>query len=352
MSDEPLLCFDGDNAGRRAAYRAVDMALPRLVPGKSLLFASLPEGQDPDDLVRSGGSAAVAEVLRGARPLAEMLWTRETETAHIDTPERRAGLEARLNQATAVIAHESVRKYYRQDLETRLRQLFQPQRAASEFGGRGQRSFQNRGARGDSKFAGRGSLQRQPTRDTLGPASARLSASSIVRGGRSALPPREALILFALLNHPWLLETHAEELVELEFLHPDADRLRRAILDAVAGHEAVDTHALRAAIEKRNLGTLLVRLETPLSHGADWPARPDAAPEDVRPWWTHIVALHRKSRSLNKELREAERALAEDASDANLGRLRDVQEQLSSVEGTESTVEGFGALSGRKVRGL
>ena len=109
---------------------------------------------------------------------------------------------------------------------------------------------------------------------------------------------------------------------------------------------------MRAAIDKRNLGTLLARLETPLSHGADWPARPDAAPEDVRPWWTHVVTLHRKSRSLNKELKDAERALAEDASDANLNWLRDVQGRLTALEGTEATIEGFGALSGRKVRGL
>src|SRR5262245_9696979 len=80
MADEPILCFDGDKAGQRAAYRALDMALPRLKPGKSVRFALLPEGQDPDDLVRSGGRQAVAEVLSGARPLADMLWARETET--------------------------------------------------------------------------------------------------------------------------------------------------------------------------------------------------------------------------------------------------------------------------------
>ena len=107
MSDEPMLCFDGDNAGRRAAFRAVDMALPRLAPGKSLSFAALPEGQDPDDLIRSAGRGAMADVLAGARPLAEMLWSRETEAGRFDTPERRAGLEARLNQVTAAIAHEA-----------------------------------------------------------------------------------------------------------------------------------------------------------------------------------------------------------------------------------------------------
>src|SRR3954467_4632180 len=94
VADEPILCFDGDAAGRRAAYPAVDLALPRLLPGKSLRFALLPEGQDPDDLVRSGGRDAVAEILGSARPLGEMLWQRETEAGVFDTPERRAALEA------------------------------------------------------------------------------------------------------------------------------------------------------------------------------------------------------------------------------------------------------------------
>src|SRR5215470_8090597 len=90
MADEPILCFDGDDAGRRAAYRAVDLALPLIKPGKSLKFASLPEGQDPDDLWRSGGRAAIDEVLGAARPLAQVLWMRETEAGGLDTPERQA----------------------------------------------------------------------------------------------------------------------------------------------------------------------------------------------------------------------------------------------------------------------
>src|SRR6266496_4125979 len=93
MADEPILCFDGDGAGRRAAYRAVDLALPLLKPGKSLKFASLPEGQDPDDLWRSGGRAAIEEVINAALPLAQVLWMRETEAGGFETPERRAALE-------------------------------------------------------------------------------------------------------------------------------------------------------------------------------------------------------------------------------------------------------------------
>src|SRR5665213_2362837 len=114
MADEPVLCFDGDGAGLRAAYRAVELAMPRLKPGKSLKFALLPEGQDPDDLARSAGREAVAEVIAAARPLAAMLWARETEGHSFDSPERRAALEARINEVTAGIADVSVRKYYRQ----------------------------------------------------------------------------------------------------------------------------------------------------------------------------------------------------------------------------------------------
>ena len=101
MADEPMLCFDGDDAGRRAAYRALDLALPLLKPGKSLKLATLPDGQDPDDLARSGGREAIEDVLGAARPLAQVLWTRESEAGPFDTPERRAALEARIGEVTA-----------------------------------------------------------------------------------------------------------------------------------------------------------------------------------------------------------------------------------------------------------
>ncbi len=128
MADEPILCFDGDSAGLRAAYRAVDLAMPRLKPGKSLKFALLPQGQDPDDLARSGGRDAIADVIGASRPLAGMLWARETEGHAFDTPERRAALEARVNEVTATIADEAVRRYYRQDFSARLSQFFAPVR--------------------------------------------------------------------------------------------------------------------------------------------------------------------------------------------------------------------------------
>src|SRR6201997_4072548 len=138
MADEPILCFDGDKAGQKAAWRAADLALPHLKPGKSLRFALLPEGQDPDDLARAGGRAAIEEVISIARPLADVIWSREIEGGSFGTPERRAALEARIGELTNGIRDEVVRRYYRQDLSDRINRAFAPE-STRGFSGRGGR---------------------------------------------------------------------------------------------------------------------------------------------------------------------------------------------------------------------
>jgi DNA primase len=318
-------------------------------------FALLPEGQDPDDLVRSAGREAVQEVLAGARPLADMLWARETEASSFDTPERRAAFEARLQEAVRSIDDDSVRKYYTQEFSARLRAQLAPPRdrersdRASGFSG-GMRSGNYRGtSRGTPGAWPRG---RPGVREPLPQSSQRLRGSPIVRGFRSALPPREALILVAVVNHPWILEHHAEEFSELEFLNPDAEQLRRAILDAATEAGAAEPDGLRATIVARGLSAVVTRVEASITHPSDWPARSDAAVEDVAQWWAHVVTLHRKQRTLNRELKDAERALGEEPTDANLAWLRDVQGRLSALDGTEALIEGFGASSGRLARNL
>ena len=292
IADEPILCFYGDKAGRRAAYRAVDLALPKLQAGKSLSFALLPEGQDPDDLIRSGGRGAMEEVLKSARPLAEILWMRETEATAFDTPERRAALEARLSEITGTIAHEAVRKYYRQDFEARVRSLFLP---AQQQGGfqRGRR-FEPKGQRNDWR-----SGQRKP-REPFAPLSPRLGQSQIIRGNKSAMPSREALILLAVIEHPWLLEAHLEEFAEIELVHPDADRLRRGVLETASGEASIDADKLQRDLVEKGLESLVSRVRAAIAHTSDWPARPGAGEADVSHWWGHIVTLHRKARTLNR----------------------------------------------------
>ncbi|MEJ2229510.1 MAG: DNA primase, partial [Alphaproteobacteria bacterium] len=122
MADEPILCFDGDAAGQKAAFRAVEMALPHLVPGKSLRFAFLPEGLDPDDMLRVLGADALSTALETTRALVDVLWSKEFRTANMSTPEQRAFFEKRLDELVATIADKSVRFYYSQELRNRRRE--------------------------------------------------------------------------------------------------------------------------------------------------------------------------------------------------------------------------------------
>jgi DNA primase len=364
MADEPTLCFDGDGAGRRAAYKAVDVALPLLQPGKSLRFATLPDGNDPDDLVRSGGRAAIEDVLAGARPLVHMLWMRETEAGGFDTPERRAALEAKLSAVMTGIGEESVRRYYRKEFETRLRSLFDTAAPAGRRAvGRGGGFPQTRGPRllggaggsfgGGRQAGGRGGPQRaQQTGIAAGGgpylvSSPQLAASPIHRGDRAALSRREALILQTALNYPWLLHDHLEDLAEIEFRFAEAERVKVALIDIFAHGGASDRESMAAELARRGLSEQAGRIEKSITTASVWGARPDAAPPDVLMTWKQLIALHRQWHSLIKELKDAEQALGRDPTEANYSWLQDVKARLSVVDGTEALVEGFGASSGR-----
>ncbi len=121
---EPVLCFDGDSAGQRAAHRALDRALPMLEPGRTLKFAFLPAGLDPDDMIAKRGRAAMEDVLREARALVDVLWEREKSRVPLDTPESRAGLKKRLREITSEIGNKEVSGFYISEFFSRIDALF------------------------------------------------------------------------------------------------------------------------------------------------------------------------------------------------------------------------------------
>jgi DNA primase len=368
MADEPILCFDGDKAGQKAAYRAADLALPQLKPGKSLRFALLPEGQDPDDLARSGGRGAIEEVIAAARSLSDILWSREIEGGSFATPERRAALEARIGELANSVSDEVVRRYYRQDFSQRLQRMFAPE-GGRGFAGRGRpgespRRFQPRSGGSGGRFppsAARkqGITGTQPLAG--GPyqaASAQLASSPIMRGQRSAISRREALILLCLINHPWLLHDHLEEVAALEMAHPEAHKLRAGIIAAFANdhHHSPgpdeQTEKMRGDLEASGLSQILQRVERVITTSAVWGTKAGAARDDVLSTWHQLVVLHRQWHSLLRELKDAELALGEEPSEANLTWLRDVKARMAEVDGTEALIEGFGELSGRFQRSV
>ena len=378
MADEPILCFDGDRAGQKAAWRAADLALPHLLPGKSLRFALLPEGQDPDDLARSGGRAAIEEVIGAARGLADMIWSREIEGGTFATPERRAALEKRIGEISNSVRDEVVRRYYRQDFGARLARAFTPETARGGYAGGGYRRAPSGNYAGESpqRFGARSPFTpgaagrfdpRRPqasagsqtiNRGPYQAASSQLAASPIMRGQRSAMSRREALILQCLINHPWLLHDHLEEVAALELAHPEAHKLRAGIIAAFANDHhhssepAEQAEKMRADLAQSGFSQSLQRVESAITTSAVWGAQAGAAREDVLSTWRQLVSLHRQWHSLLRELKDAELALGEEASEANLAWLRDVKARLSEMDGTEALIEGFGESSGRLQRSV
>ncbi|NEU13856.1 DNA primase [Methylobacterium sp. BTF04] len=336
-ADEPILCFDGDGAGQRAAFKALDVALPGLTPGKSLRFAILPEGQDPDDLLRSEGKGAIDRVLEGARPLVEVLWSRATDGAALDTPERRAGLAKTIREMVAGIRDETVRRFYRDEIEGRLRSL-SPQA--------------NQGRRGAYEPRGGGSrpaFQRMP-RPGDPPPSPRITTrfNPLFAGETSASGPvpyrdREAMIVSSLLIHPELLGIEAEDLAELELGDSDAQALRSLLLDQHADAGQPDVEVLENRLARAGLTDAAARLASHVRPGDRWTLDAHADPVRLEDALRQAVILHRRSGALNSELRLAERAMVEDETEANFAWLCDVKQRMAVVAGADSEDDVPGA---------
>ncbi len=343
MADEPILCFDGDAAGLRAAHRAADLALPLLEPGRSLRFALLPAGQDPDDLVRAAGRDAMASVIGAARPLVDLIWARETEAGVFETPERRAALEARLQAIARAIGDDTVRRHYAQAFAERVTAFFGPP-PRERRQGRGERGRAPRSGRYGDRFP---SARPQPYGGI--PVSERLRQSTLITG-RAAYPLREVVLVMTMVNHPALLAAHLDDFAHTELTQPALDRLRGAVLEIVSHGEAADGEGLRAALSAGPLGELIRRLDGQIAAAGYWEAAPAAADSDAGEGWLQALTLQRRERTLHRELRDAEAALASDPSDANHERLVDIKNQLVNSEGTEALIEGFGASSGRQAK--
>ena len=336
MASEPILCFDGDNAGRKAAFRAVETALPLIGPAKSLRFALLPDGQDPDDLIRVSGPAAMAEFLKGARPFADMLFIRESDGERFDTPEQRAALERRLGEAVGRIGDEPLRRHYQADVRRRLAAFFGDERQGLGRGeGRARRAF---AARRDGPFPPRG--------PRVGLAEAPLPPQSkLARKART--PAREIMILAIALGHPALLERHCEELAATEFAGAGLGAFRDALLAAPA--EALQSPAaLGQWLTGAGRGDERERILA-LAAGMPnwWCMRPEAAASDADHVLRQSLALHRRAGALNRELKLAERSLAAEPNELNLARLLDIKANLADLGHAEAAIDGFGDQSGR-----
>ena len=231
ISPEPIIALDGDKAGLRAAYRLIDLSLPLLRTGKALRFSIMPEGKDPDDLIRNEGASVFKNLIDEAVPMVDLIWKRETEGKSFDSPERRAGLDKSLSDAIALIKDKNLKNHYRDALFQARRQFFGRQNARTT-------EFKN-----NSRL--------MPQSDT--------KSSFLVAADEKTVSAqiRESTVIAVLMNFPELIGIFYDELIMIDLASPDCDLILKELVKLDNGTKAEIKNELMEKIGGEKVEKLL-----------------------------------------------------------------------------------------------
>jgi DNA primase len=287
MAAEPVLCFDGDAAGRRAAFRAVETVLPHLKPGASISFGFLPSGYDPDDLIRKQGATAFQALLTTTRPLVDVLWERELKARAVDTPERKAAFEHRLEQLVLLIRDAKVQALYRREFKDRLWQFWRDSRQAKK-------------AHSTGKLT--------------------ISTSS-----------SDETLLLALIAHPWLLDEFSDQIIRYDFASEAHRGMLTFILNVHSAGNEFDTSTLDRALRDSHFAPVFEHLTKESGHGRVTFARRDTDPETVRKQFSAFL----EGAQLQTFEREADRLgqlLETDLTEELLQKHANLRGEIAAIE--------------------
>ena len=231
ISPEPIIALDGDKAGLRAAYRLIDLSLPLLRTGKALRFSIMPEGKDPDDLIRNEGASIFKNLIDEAVPMVDLIWRRETEGKSFDSPERRAGLDKSLSDVIALIKEKNLKNHYRDALFQARRQFF--------------------GIQNTRKTEFKSNSRLMPQSNT--------KSSFLVAADEKTVSAqiRESTIIAVLMTFPELIEIFYDELIMIDLVSPDCDLILKELVKIDKGIKAEIKNELMEKIGDEKVEKLL-----------------------------------------------------------------------------------------------
>ncbi|OPB29915.1 DNA primase [Bartonella sp. WD12.1] len=322
MESDCVFCFDGDDAGLKAAFRVADRVLPLLRVGVSVHFILLPQGEDPDEIVRAGGAPLFNSFLQKSIPLIELLWWRATYGQRFETPEARAALERRLKQEVFTIKDEDVRRYYFQDIKKRLFDFFRPP------------FLQKKSAAGYGK--------NQKNEMFKGQSFSTLENSNMVRNMPHSIPLREAVILLILAHYPDLWYENFEVLSKLELKNTELTNFHQSMLELLGSQQIHDKAVMITLLEEKGQKAILERMKNLVQSVGMRTTFTKAPIEDARAVLKQAIYLHLREHHLHKRLQDIEEQLMENPNNEVFDLLRETKTELEQMRATEALIEGFG----------
>lgn len=319
LAPEPILCLDGDSAGQRAMARAAERALPLLKPGKSLRFATLPDGLDPDDLLRQpGGAERLRQALDAAIPLIEALWRIEAAVHPLDTPERKAEFKVRMRERVSAIKDGDVKGFYGQEIATRLSAMF------------GEAVPEQRGSFGRQRAFTKGPRKPWRGREEEGTFLKALPESARHAGAIVGAEQAKELLLLLVFN-PELAEEMLESLADLTFADAALDSLRQEIINLTAARPGLDAGTLQTYLMEGGNALTLQQVTKPDVLSMYPLARPGAYLPDARTRARVLLASLKRDR-LQADLDEAKAMLTSEASAEAWMRVQRLTAQIAAAE--------------------
>ncbi|MBI1273260.1 MAG: DNA primase [Alphaproteobacteria bacterium] len=324
----PILCFDGDEAGQRAAARAIERALPLITGMHSIRIATIPPGEDPDSLIKRSGKGAMQNVIDQAKSLVDVIWEMAVANRRLQTPEEKAALKSMLQIQLAKIADENVRTLYRDEIQRRLGGIF--------ASGRQGRDFQSQG-KGGRRF------ERTPAiNPTLN------SPVPIRRLPSSGQEMRERILLATIVNYPALFDEFGENLAHLTCATPQIDRLRTELIEILGQnpHEDLDAEGIHrhlssggsSGAETDELVETLSDLMTEGTYVHAGFARPGHDPDKAREGWKDIWNKYLREKN-QLALKEAELEWARNDTDSTYARLLALKQEAQDLALSDSTTK-------------
>ncbi len=320
ISQQPHICLDGDKAGQKAAFRVIDLAIEKITPEQTLSFVLMPEGQDPDDVIREKGSEGIRDLISQKISFFEMLVIKETQGHVFETPEQKASLEKRLKSHIQKIQDDTLKHHYMQAMKEKLNSMF----------GRAQNYF-SPASRGKAAY-GQKNNNRYNAQNPA--ASHQLLSSSLVSGKRPVISDVEAMLLYVPLLHPKILEDYMEEFADIEFESEQAGYIQSNLLNFVSSYPDNIENSSETLLNSQPIA-MLQKMQQISKFPPFKFTLSDTMYSEALDGWKQLKSRYKKCHRLQIELQEAERNWNLEPNEETQMRLIEIKRQLNEASSPE-----------------